>query len=257
MDDSFGKGLRVIEVLASSEQPLTLTQLAEQTGLIKSHCHKFLRTLIERHYAEQVHDRGPYRLTFKLWELGVSVLARADLVAAARQPMRDLTAATGETSTIAVCEGADAIYIYKVEGTQEVRTSAEVGRHRPVYCVAAGKAILAFQPMQIVDAATGRMKRHTARTIVTKTAMLEELAAVRKRGYAVNWGEWVDSVRGIAAPIFGIDGHVVAALNLSIPAERLDKKAAQRLGPAVVECAARISRSLGYLRPGARSQRSA
>ncbi len=246
MDDSFAKGLRVIETLAAAERPLGLTQIAAQTGLIKSHAHKFLRRLIEQHYVEQVHERGPYRLTFKLWEIGARALARADLVGAARGPMQQLTATTGETATIAVYDCGDAVYIYKTDGTQEIRTNADVGRRRPAYCVAAGKAILAFQPPTLAEELAARIKPHTAHTLRNISELLHELAAIRKQGYAVNRGEWVDSVRGLAAPIRNAEGNVVAALNLSIPAERLDKKATARLAPLVIACAAQISRGLGF-----------
>jgi DNA-binding IclR family transcriptional regulator len=90
------------------------------------------------------------------------------------------------------------------------------------------------------------MKKHTNRTISTAAKLREQLAEIRKDGYAVNWGEWVESVRGIAAPIFDANGNVIAALNLSVPAERLDKKAVARIAPLVVSTATQISRGLGY-----------
>ncbi len=246
MDDSFAKGLRVIEALAAADRQLGLTQIAEHSGLIKSHTHKFLRTLIEQHYVEQVHERGPYRLTFKLWEMGARALARADLVSAARTPMQEITAKTGETSTIAVYDAGDAIYVYKIDGTHEIRTNTDVGRRRPAYCVAAGKTILAFQPPSVAETVAANIKPHTARTLRNKSEFLNELAGIRKRGYAVNWGEWVDTVRGLAAPIRNAEGNVVAALNLSIPAERLDKKAVAKLAPLVMDSALQISRGLGF-----------
>jgi len=223
-----------------------LTQVAERSRLIKSHAHKFLRTLMNQHYVEQIHRRGPYRLTFKLWELGASTLSRADLISAARRPMQEITAKTGETSTIAVYDGGDAVYVYKLDGTREIRTSTDVGRRRPAYCVAAGKAILAFLPHAVAEDIATRIKRHTERTKRNKAELLDELANIRKRGYAVNWGEWVDTVRGLAAPIRNVEGDVIAALNLSIPAERLDKKAVTKLAPMVMDCALQISRGLGF-----------
>jgi IclR family transcriptional regulator, KDG regulon repressor len=246
MDDSFAKGLRVLETLAAAEQPLGLTQIAEQAGLIKSHTHKFLHTLIQQRYVEQLYARGPYRLSLKLWELGARSLARTDLISAAREPMRDITAKTGETSTIAVYESGDAVYVYKIDGTREVRTNPDVGRRRPAYCVAAGKAILAYLPPDIAEGLAPRIKRFTAQTVRNKTVLLTQLAEIRSQGYAVNWGEWTDAVRGIAAPIRNAEGHVIAALNLSVPAERLDKVAAAKLAPLVTTCAMTISRRLGF-----------
>jgi IclR family KDG regulon transcriptional repressor len=246
MDDSFAKGLRVLETLVGAEQPLGLTQIADKTGLIKSHTHKYLQTLIQQRYVEQLYSRGPYRLSLKLWELGTRVLARTDLIGAAREPMREITAKTGETSTIAVYESGDAVYIYKIDGTREVRSNPDVGRRRPAYCVAAGKAILAFEPEYIAKSLTPRIKRYTTKTVSTKAALLTQLAKIRQEGYSVNWGEWTDAVRGIAAPIRNGEGRVIAAINLSVPAERLDKVAATKFAPLVIACAQTISRRLGF-----------
>jgi IclR family KDG regulon transcriptional repressor len=246
MDDSFTKGLRVLETLAAAERPLGLSQIAKECNLVKSHAHKFLRALIDSNYVQQPQERGPYRLTFKMWELGSRALARADLVSAARGPMQEITDATKETSTIAVYESGDAVYIYKVEGTFEVRTHTDVGRRRPAYCVAAGKTILAFQPDSVVDAVASSLKRLTNRTVTSPAKLRAQLAEIRKNGYAVNWGEWTPSVRGLATPIWNAEGQVIAALNLSIPAERLDQKAVLRLSPKAIFCALQISRNLGY-----------
>jgi DNA-binding IclR family transcriptional regulator len=247
VDNSLAKGLRVLETLAMADSPMGLTQIAESCALVKSHTHKFLRTLIEQNYVEQLQPRGPYRLTLRMWELGSRALVRADLVNAARAPMQHLTDETRETSTVAVYDHGDAIYVYKVEGTHEVRPYTDVGRRRPAYCVAAGKSILAFQAQHVVDEASAAMKRHTDRTITNPARLRKHLAEIRKNGYAVNWGEWVEAVRGLAAPIWNADGRAFAALNLSIPAERLDKAAVERLAPKVVACAKQISRNLGYV----------
>ncbi len=246
MDDSFAKGLRLLEVLAAAEKPLGLTEIAARSKLIKSHTHKFLRTLLEHNYIEQTQPRGPYRVTFKLFQLGSNALSRADLISAARLPMQDISANTRETSTIGIYENGEVMYVYKVDGTYEVRTNTDIGRRRPAYCVAAGKAMLAFLTPATVAHAAVHMKKHTTRTIPNVTKLREQLTEIRKDGYAVNWGEWVESVRGIAAPIFDASGTVIAALNLSIPAERLDKKAVTRLAPLVISTATQISRGLGY-----------
>jgi IclR family KDG regulon transcriptional repressor len=160
--------------------------------------------------------------------------------------MQDISAKTRETSTIGVYENGEVMYVYKVDGTYEVRTNTKIGRRRPAYCVAAGKAMLAFQASAVVAKAATHMKKHTSRTITSAAKLRDQLAEIRKDGYAVNWGEWVESVRGIAAPIFDANGNVIAALNLSIPAERLDKKAVTRLAPLVTGTATQISRGLGY-----------
>jgi len=246
-DDSFTKGMRVLEALALSEDPLGLTELAERCGLLKSHAHKYLKALSTLGYVVQQQERGPYRLTFKLWQLGSLALSRADLIEAARRPMQEISAQTGESATLAVYDAGDAVYIYKIEGTNAVRTHTDVGRRRPAYCVAAGKVLLASRPASDLDDVIGRIEPYTERTVRDRDELYRQLAEIRRRGYAVNWGEWTETVRGLAAPVRNAAGDVIAALNLSIPAERLDKKAVARLVPLVLGAALRISTELGYI----------
>jgi DNA-binding IclR family transcriptional regulator len=249
MDDSFSKGLRLIEVLAEAEQPLGLTEVAQKCGLLKSHAHKFLRILISRSYVQQKEERGRYELTFKLWQLGSRALAHADMIAAARDEMQELVSRTRESATLAVYDQGDAVYIYKVEGSHEVRVLTEVGRRRPAHCVAAGKVLLAYGADPLFVKIPPRLKRFTGRTLSSADALRKQLAKIRQQGYAVNWGEWLDTVRGLAAPIFGDNGQIVAALNLSIPAERLNEPAVKKIAPLVVATAGKISAGLGYVPP--------
>ena len=246
MDHSFTKGLRIIEELATSDEPVGLTELAQRCSMVKSNVHKFLQILIAQRYVRQNRERGPYELTLKLWELGTRVMARLSLTAIARDPMRKLCTETGETVSIAVLDGSDVVYIDKVDGTHDVRAHTAVGRRRPSFCVSAGKALLAFRPDDDIERACARLKRYTALTIADPTSLRSQLEEIRRQGYAVNRGEWTSSVRGIAAPIRDGSGNVVAAVGISTPADRLSTAAERTLAPRVLACAKAISHGMGF-----------
>jgi DNA-binding IclR family transcriptional regulator len=106
--------------------------------------------------------------------------------------------------------------------------------------------MLAFQPEAAVEQATQSLTSFTDRTVGSVAALREQLAQIRRDGYGVNWGEWTPHVRGLAAPVRANDGQVVAALNLSIPSQRLDAQRVATLTPSLLHCASRVSQELGY-----------
>jgi len=243
---SFGKGLSIIEALAASDDPMTLGEIAARCQLGKSNTHQFLTALVERNYVRQSGPRGQYELTFKVWEMGAKIVNRLDLGRVARDPMRKLSIATGESISLAILDKLEALYIDKIDGQHDVRTHPNIGRRRPAYCVSSGKVLLAFQPADVVNKVCSSLQSFTDQTVNTAEDLQAQLAEIRESGYAFNRGEWTVRVRGVAAPIRDATGNVIAAVGISVPAERLPIKALQDLAPKVVECGREISCALGF-----------
>ena len=126
--------------------------------------------------------------------------------------------------------------------------SSTVGSRAPAHCTAVGKALLAFQPAeqakQIIE---NGLRRFTANTITEPERLLEELASVRAKGFAVDDEESEMGLRCVAAPIRDHTGLVSAAISVSAPVQRMTKKNLQTMVPTVVAAADAISRRLGYL----------
>jgi DNA-binding IclR family transcriptional regulator len=230
MDKTLLKGLQVLEALARSTRPRGVSDLAKQLDLPRSNMHRTLRTLVEAGLVCQA-EGGAYACTLKLFELGSAVPARSDLAGLADPIMLALSDETRETVHLSALEGSDVIYLHKIDSTHPVRAYTSVGGRAPAHCVATGKALLAFQPESYLDRYEGALLRFTPKTLADLDALREELREVRRQGFALNRGEWRDSVCGVAAPVFGVGGRAVAALGLSGPAsrltERLDEFAAQ------------------------------
>jgi IclR family KDG regulon transcriptional repressor len=249
MDKTLLKGLAMLELMANNEgTPATIQQLATQLGLTKSNAHRTLQTLAHAGYVTTADGTGAYRSTMKLFELGARQLARLDIRKFALSSMRQLADFTTETVHLSILEGFDVIYIEKIDSPQPIRAYSVVGGRAPAYCVATGKALLAFQPDWYLDKYAGDLPRHSPATITTLPVLKEELARVARIGYAVNRGEWRESVGGLAAPIFNGLDQVVAAIGISGPLERLNPNRMQELAPATMKAAAEISRAMGYRR---------
>ena len=247
MDKTLLKGLMLLEALADQNgKPVTIPVLAEQVGLTKSNTHRTLQTLAHAGYATRDEATGNYRSTFKLFELGAKQMATVDVRQFAASHMRALVDLTQETVHLSILDGASVVYVDKIESAQPVRAYSALGGHAPAYCVATGKILLAHQSPEYLARNLIQLEAHTKATITELPALKSELARAAANGYAMNRGEWRESVGGVAAPIFDAFGAVVAAIGISGPLERLSLKRMKELAPAVQEAAANISRAMGY-----------
>jgi len=249
LEKTFVKGLELVEALARSDRPRGVTELAVEMNLTKSNVHRLLKTLEHKGYLRRDAGTGHYGLSLKLWELGSSVVSQLDLRRAALPHLQRLADHTRETVHLSLLDGCDVVYVEKIDSPQPVRTYSRLGGRAPAYCVATGKAMLAFAPDAVIRAAARSIHPFTSRTVRNEKALRAELERVRAAGFAVNQGEWRGAVCGVAAPIRDISGAVIAATGVSGPAERLKPRRIKTLAPAVVAAADAISRALGYAAP--------
>jgi DNA-binding IclR family transcriptional regulator len=147
---------------------------------------------------------------------------------------------------LSILDGAEVVYVDKIDSPEPVRAYSRIGGRSPAFAVATGKAMLAWQSPEYVAAVAERIERFTTRTVADAEELRQELARIRVQGFAVNKGEWRDTVCGLAAPIRDASGLVIAAVGISGPAERLKPKRLKELVAPVVEAAAVISASLGH-----------
>ena len=169
-------------------------------------------------------------------ELGLGVLEREPLVAAARPALEAAAEELGETFFVVAARGGKLTVLDKVEGTGFVRAAPRVGSTIPAQVTAVGKLYLAYLPEALAEADRKRPPGRAA----TAAAAARELSVTRRRGYAENQGEWIDGMFVVAAPVFA-HGKLVGAVATALPstrAERIDRKEVAR---AVVGAAARVS----------------
>jgi DNA-binding IclR family transcriptional regulator len=247
VDTTLLKGLQILEALASSDASRGVSELARELGLTRSNVHRTLKTLCSAGYVRQSDSSDNYECTLKLFQLGGAVLARVNVRQVAEPQMEALAAKTRETVHLSVLDDTDVIYLSKIDSPQPVRAYSTVAGRAPAYAVATGKALLAFQPEGYAARFADRFEAFTPRTLVTISALQHEIETIRQQGYAINRGEWRESVGGLAAPIFDASRRAIAAVGISGPVERLKPAVLKSFTPDVVQAARSISRSLGYV----------
>lgn len=243
MDKTVVKAFRVLELLIEADAPVTVTRLAEATGLQKSNVHRLLTTLGALGYVRRG-DNSLYEPALKVWEMGQRVYGRLGIASVARPHLRRLVERTGESAHLAIFDRTEIVYLDRVETANPVRAYTVIGGRAPAYCTASGKALLAWQPGDTVRAVAAEIRRLTRATVADHAALVKDLASVRNAGYAINLGEFRDNVAGLAAPIAARGGEVIAAVGISGPLERLRPRKIKALAPAVVQAAEAIARAM-------------
>ena len=245
---SVANAIRLTKAFSESEFEMGISALASRLGLAKSTVHRLATTLVEYDILEQNRETGKYRLGLALFELGTLVRRKMDAASASHNEITALAESTGETVQLALLDHLSVLYIRIRESKQAVRMSSSLGSRAPAHCTSVGKALLAYQPAELVDQIVANgLKRYTVNTITEPEALRAELASIRARGYAVDDEEIEVGLRCVAAPIRDHSGQVVAAISVAAPVQRMTKKNIQSTVPGVVAAAEAISRRLGYM----------
>lgn len=245
------RALTILELLTSSERPLTFTTLVEQLGYPRSSLHGLLQTLLDKGWVEFDERDRSYRLGIRTLEAGNVFSRRLGLADRALPLMERITDTLDETCQLAVLDGLSCVYVAKVDGRQTLTLASEVGRRLPAHATGVGKVLLAGLPQDDLAARLKghRLTRFTAQTIADGERLVAHLVDVRRRGFAVDNEEHTVGVRCVAVPVLDHNRQVVAAMSVSTPAIRADVANRERARTLLSEAAARLSVQLGYTAP--------
>lgn len=247
-NSSVDRALQLLEAIAINKGGITLAELAKELQLPKSTAHRLLETLKSRNYIEFEPGSEKYSIGLKAVEVGVSGLTNLGVVDVAVHYLWDLALTTGETSFLGVFNEGEIVYLYKTEGTQSIRTTAQLGSRKPVHCTALGKAILSSYSLEEVDRIleTKGMERFTEHTITDRQKFHEELSKTRIQGYAVDDEEIEVGLTCLAVPVFNYTGRVIGAISIAGPTLRMVQNRGA-FTEKLMETALQISRRLGYV----------
>lgn len=244
---SLTKVSRVLDCFNTAHRALTLAEICVKTGYPRSTTHRLLAAMREVGFIEQDRERDSYRLGLRLFELGNTVLANLELHREGRAIVDALHRLTNHAVHLAVFDGHRAVVIQRTEA--EPMLSNTMVENSPAHCTSVGKAILAHQPLDIVERVIGAgLERFTETTITEPDILREELALTRERGYAIDNGEHQPGLRCVGAPIRNQIGHVFAGISVSAPSWQLPMEEVDELNKVVIYHANLISQRLGYTR---------
>jgi len=247
---SVERAFGLLELLAHSDAPMGVCELADVTQLPQATVHRLLTTLVKLGYVSKDRETRRYTLGLRTFSLHGSVLRNMHLGIQAMPVMKALMARVEETVHLAVLSEGEVLYVDRVEGLYAPPSMyTYIGKRVPAHCTALGKAMLAHLPCEMVTDILKRRGMHqmTAKTIVNPQVLEQEFERTRKRGFAVDNEEIEDGIRCIAAPIRDYTGAVCAAISISGPKTRVRPDREAELSRAVIWAVSLISTKLGYL----------
>jgi DNA-binding IclR family transcriptional regulator len=206
--DAAAKALELLNTFSFNERRLSLSALAERTGIPRATAFRLLSTLEASGFVTKT--VGEYQLGLKCFVLGNIVAADLDLKEVAYPHLVALRDATRETTQIAILDHWQVVYLERVPSPQPVGfMRARVGAILPAYCTGLGKTLLAFEPEGEVTAwmSTQTFKALTPHTITSATRLLKQLRGIRVRGYGIDEQEREVGVRCVAAPVRNHEGR--------------------------------------------------
>ncbi|HEX8964415.1 MAG TPA: IclR family transcriptional regulator, partial [Rhodocyclaceae bacterium] len=214
--------MKLLDVLSYYHDPVSLKQLALETGLHPSTAHRILGAMSVSGFVERA-DPGTYRLGIRLLELGNLVKSRINIRDSALPLMQQLHQKLGESVNLGVRQGDEIVYVERTSsGRSSVRVVHLVGARAPLHVTAVGKLYLVEDGIEKAREYAKRtnLPRYTATSITTLPMLEKELDRVRRHGVAFDNEEIEQGLRCIAAPVRDDTGELVAGLSVSAPAER-------------------------------------
>jgi IclR family transcriptional regulator, pca regulon regulatory protein len=255
---SLARGLAVIRAFDGTRPELGLSEVSRATGLTRATARRLLLTLVRLGYVRQEGSR--FSLRPRVLELGYSYLSALSLPELAQPHMEALVAEVNESSSIAVLDDTDIVYVVRVPTSRIMSITIAVGTRLPAYPTSMGRVLLAALDPDALEARLDRMDVHalTPTTVAHVAELRAELDQVRSRGWAAVDQELEQGVRSVAVPIHDASGTVCAAMNVSVHASRMTMQDLQKqVLPSLLRAATAIEAELGSVAaPGARGPHS-
>lgn len=241
---SLDRALRILACFDVRNPESGVSQVAAHLGINKTVAYRIMSTLARHGYLAQ--DPGTRR--YRLGPKGLPIDREGTVAILARLAMpylEILAAETGETSVMNLLMGLSAVCIAKAESPGRAKITYDIGLHTPLHAGASARAILAYQPQQLLDVLFAQgLPRLTPNTLDDPHALVQALRSVREYGIAISHGEADLGLAAVAAPIRDCRGHVIASVSVVGLAATFCPDREQSLISPVRKTAADISETL-------------
>ena len=212
--------MAVLRVFDAEHPHLTLSEVSRSAELTRATARRILHTFVDLGYMST--DGKRFGLRPKTLEIGYSYLSSMGLPAIAQPHLEKLTERAMESSSVAVMDGSDIIYVARVAKRSIMTVAINVGTRFPAYATSLGRVLLAnLEPAELdayLQATT--IRQFTPHTKTDKKSLMHEFERVREQGWALVDQELEEGLRSIAAPLHDRSGKVVASVNVSASSQR-------------------------------------
>jgi DNA-binding IclR family transcriptional regulator len=239
--------LRLLERLASSREPIGVSDLAREFSSSKATVYRHLQTLVRHGFVHQEPATMRYAAGIKLFILGERLRERFDIIPLAREEMAWLREQTGQPATLSALVQNQVVVLEVLQGQAIVNFGTQPGTVLDLHASAHGNVALAFGPEGLMAHCLARpLKAWTPQTICSPSALQRAIAQVRARGWATAPNRVLQGVNGLAAPLFDHAGRYAGAVAIAGSIQYIPASPPPGQIRAVTQTAERISRKLGW-----------
>ncbi len=216
--EAIARGLDVLRAFVPGRPSMTLTEVADAADLARPTARRILYTLESLGYVRS--GDGSYALTPRVLELGMTYLQSMNLWDIARPHLEGLSAATGNSSSMAQLDGSDIVYVARAAVPRIIALGVSIGTRFPAPQTSLGKALLADLSDDELCTVLAEPSRSgvAPRWNPTHEELTAALEEVRARGWALTDEQLAPGIRSIAAPVRGRDGRTLASMNVTVHA---------------------------------------
>lgn len=242
-DGTVGKALDVLDMVASHGRPVRFSDLLAQSSYPKATLYRLLQTLTNQGMLGYDEATGTYAPGVRLVRLAHAAWSQSSLAPIARPYLDELAEKTGETIHLAQMDLGQVLYVDKRNAARPVDMFSSAGKVGPAYCTGVGKAMLAYLEPDALNAALARQSFHrfTPHTLNTRELLLDELKAIRSRGYGFDREEHEPGIICCAVPILSRAGRVMGAVSVTSTTTRTTLQALEAHAPLIRDIAAKIA----------------
>jgi IclR family transcriptional regulator, pca regulon regulatory protein len=244
--NSVAKAFQILQSFDAASPALSVSELAQMTGLDRGTTFRLVHTLASLGYLRQAGNRQ-FGLTLKVLELGFNALAGQGLPAYAAPLLAACVPDIADAASLGTLDGAEVVFLQRVQSGLKRNVDRHVGQRIQAYASALGHAMLAYLPetRQIELLESAERTKLSERTLTDLDELLERLRQVKQQGYAVSDGENAYGLRTLAVPILDGDSRPVAGVSFTVNAERMSVKELIKLAlPRASEIARELSHAV-------------
>lgn len=241
--DVVGKALAILSRLGEYPHGAQAAELARGVGFPLSTAHRLLGALVREGFVTFDASTKRYQIGLHLFALAQQALVSRGFTGVVRSVLEEVSSVTREATLLSVRDGEHQLYLYSIEGPQQVRVVGEAGRHGPLHCTAQGKVHVAFADHATKDYLVSNLTLSPAgpKAITTRQRFRDEIAQVREVGHAIADEEHEAGIRAIAVPVLDQEGIAVAALATAAPAYRMTVEGLEGFLPTLYDAAKAIA----------------
>ena len=243
---SLARGLSVMQAFSRDTPRMTPSQVSAKTGLSRAAVRRCLHTLRLLGFVD-IEELNQFSLSHRVLTLSHAYTSSSRLPQAAQPILERLSEILHESCSVATLVDDELLYVARAHVSRIMTVDLAIGSRLPAYCTSMGRVMLANLSPGELEGYFERvsLRKHTPRTIVSKTRLRKILEGVRLKGFAIVDQELEDGLRSLAVPVRGLENEVVAALNIGTHALRMPTEDVEsRFLPHLLAAAKSLSQSL-------------